>query len=201
MGWLGKRQGEKHNSLALVASGKHLQTDTYSTIAIIGGLLLISFTGYAWIDSAVAMVFGLYIIYTGYKITRISLAGIMDEADMNLLERMIRILDEHKKENWVDLHNLRVIKYGNVLHVDCHLTVPWYLNIHQGHADIDDLAKLIRYNFGQSLELFVHSDGCLYFQCHICQKKDCPVRQHDFVKRVEWNMDTALQNEKHGKSQ
>ena len=201
MGWLGKRQGEKHNSLALVASGKHLQTDTYSTIAIIGGLLLISFTGYAWIDSAVAMVFGLYIIYTGYKITRISLAGIMDEADMNLLERMIRILDEHKKENWVDLHNLRVIKYGNVLHVDCHLTVPWYLNIHQAHAEIDELAKLIRDNFGQSLELFVHSDGCLYFQCHICQKKDCPVRQHDFVKRVEWNMDTALQNEKHGKSQ
>jgi cation diffusion facilitator family transporter len=198
LGWFARNQGERHNSLALIASGKHLQTDTYSTIAIIAGLLLLTYTGYTWIDSAVAMTFGFYIIYTGYKITRLSLAGIMDEADMSLLEKMVKILGEHKKENWVDLHNLRVIKYGNVLHVDCHLTVPWYLNIHQAHAEIDELAKLIRDNFGQSLELFVHSDGCLYFQCHICEKKDCPVRQHDFRKRVEWNIDSALQNEKHG---
>jgi hypothetical protein len=90
-----------------------------------------------------------------------------------------------------------VIKYGNVLHVDCHLTVPWYLNIHQAHNEIDELAKLIRGRFGESLELFVHSDGCLYFQCHICNKQDCPVRQHDFQQRVDWTLKNALQNEKH----
>lgn len=198
LGWIAKNQGERNGSLALIASGKHLQTDTYSTVAIIGGLFLISLTGLLWIDSAVAMIFGIYIIITGYRITRISLAGIMDEADMKLLEKMVRILGEQKKENWVDLHNLRVIKYGDVLHVDCHLTVPWYLNIHQAHEEVDELAKIIRSNFGESMELFVHTDGCLYFQCHICEKKECPVRQHDFIKRVEWTMDNALQNEKHG---
>ncbi|MGZ5287541.1 MAG: cation diffusion facilitator family transporter [Flavisolibacter sp.] len=197
LGLIAKRQGEKNGSLALVASGRHLQTDTYSTIAIIAGLMMITYTGYVWIDSAVAMTFGFYIIYTGYRITRISLAGIMDEADMQLLERMVRVLGENKKENWIDLHNLRVIKYGNVLHVDCHLTVPWYLNINQAHEEIDELAKLIRSNFGQTLELFVHSDGCHYFQCPICIKKDCPVRQHDFQTRIEWTMDNALQNERH----
>ena len=71
------------------------------------------------------------------------------------------------------------------------------MNIHQAHAEIDSLAKLIRSNFGETLELFVHSDGCLYFQCHICNKQDCPVRQHSFKKRVEWTLDNALQNEKH----
>ena len=123
----------------------------------------------------------------------------MDEADLILLEKMVSILGVNKRENWVDLHNLRVIKYGNVLHVDCHLTVPWYLNVHQAHGEIDELAKLIRGNFGESLELFVHSDGCLYFQCHICNKTDCPVRQHEFRERIEWTLDNSLQNEKHGR--
>jgi cation diffusion facilitator family transporter len=197
LGAISLRQGKKTNSLALLASGKHLQTDTYSTAGIIIGLVLITLTGKLWIDGVVAIGFGIFIIYTGYKITRVSLAGIMDEADMILLEKMVTVLGNNKKENWIDLHNLRVIKYGNVLHVDCHLTVPWYLNVHQAHAEIDELAKQIRSNFGESLELFVHSDGCLYFQCHICNKTDCPVRQHEFKKRVEWTLDTALQNEKH----
>jgi len=198
LGALSLRQGKKNNSLALIASGKHLQTDTYSTIAIIFGLLLISYTKYLWIDGVVAICFGVFIMYTGYKIVRTSLAGIMDEADLILLEKMVSILGMNKRENWVDLHNLRVIKYGNVLHVDCHLTVPWYFNIHQAHSEIDELAKLIRGNFGESLELFVHSDGCLYFQCHICNKTDCPVRQHTFKERIEWTLDNALQNKKHG---
>lgn len=198
LGFISLQQGKRNNSLALIASGKHLQTDTYSTVAIIAGLLLITVTGYAWIDSAVAIAFGLYIIYTGYKILRVSLAGIMDEADMELLEKLVHVLEKNRHDNWVDLHNLRVIKYGNVLHVDCHLTVPWYLNVHQAHKEIDELGKLIRNNFGETLELFVHSDGCLYFQCHICKKKDCPVRQHAFEAVIDWNLDNALQNEKHG---
>ena len=197
LGYVAQRRGKKTGSLALTASGRHLQTDTYSTLAIMAGLVLIAITGLVWIDSAVAAGFGLFIIYTGYRIVRTSLAGIMDEADMDLLNKMVHILEQNKQENWIDLHNLRVIKYGNVLHVDCHMTVPWYLNIHQAHAEIDILAKLIRTNFGESLELFVHNDGCLYFQCHICVKNDCPVRQHTFKERLEWTLDNALQNEKH----
>ena len=198
LGWVAFKQGKKSGSLALMASGRHLQTDSYSTAGIIIGLLLIIWTGYIWIDSAVAAAFGFFIIYTGYKILRSSLAGIMDEADMKLLGKMVLVLNRERKDNWIDLHNLRVIKYGNVLHVDCHLTVPWYLNVHQAHEEIDHLGKLIRRDFGETLELFVHSDGCLYFQCHICTKKDCPVRQHDFKKENIWTVDNILQNKKHG---
>jgi len=198
IGFITFRQGLSTGSLALVASGRHLQTDSYSTFGIILGLVLITLTGYAWIDPVVAIGFGAFIIFAGYKIVRKSLAGIMDEADMFLLARMVEVLNSHRQDNWVDLHNLRVIKYGNVLHVDCHLTVPWYLNIHQAHAEIDVLAKQIRKDFGQSLELFVHSDGCRYFQCHICDKKACPVRQHPFKKEIVWTVDNILQNKQHG---
>ena len=197
VGYYCLRIGKRNNSEALIASGKHLQSDTLSTLGIIIGLLLLYFTGYKWIDSTVAIVFGIFIIYTGYSILRRSIAGIMDEADVKLLTRMIQLLNANRQENWVDLHNLRVIKYGSVLHVDCHLTLPWFLNLHEAHKEIDTLADLIRKEFGESFEIFVHSDGCLPFQCFICNKSDCNVRQHNFEKLIPWTLENVSQNKKH----
>ncbi len=197
VGYYCLRIGRKNNSDALVASGKHLQTDTISTVGIIIGLLLLLITKLAWIDSAVAMIFGAIIGFTGYKIVRKSIAGIMDEADEVILNRMVQLLNGNRRENWIDLHNLRVIRYGTVLHVDCHLTVPWYLNVHQAHAEIDALAELIRKEFGESLELFVHSDGCLPFSCRICGKEICSERKNNFVKSIEWTLENISSNKKH----
>ena len=191
------RTGKKNNSLALEASGKHLQSDTWSTAGIIAGLILLTFTGYKWIDSVVAIGFGFFIVYTGYQIIRHSIAGIMDEADGKLLAKMVQVLNASRRENWVDLHNLRVIKYGSVLHVDCHLTVPWYQNVHEAHREIDALSELIRREFGESLELFVHSDGCLPFSCQICNKQDCTARMHNFEKTITWTLENIRQNQKH----
>jgi cation diffusion facilitator family transporter len=197
LGYYCIRVGKRNDSLALTASGRHLQSDTISTLGIIAGLLFLYFTGYAWIDSVVAMVFALFIIYTGYKILRRSIAGIMDEADEKLLSSMVEWINSHRRDNWIDLHNLRVIKYGSVIHLDCHLTVPWYLNVHEAHKEIDILGQLIRDRFGESMEMFVHSDGCLPFQCHICNKPDCPVRQQSFDKRIEWTLENVQQDQKH----
>ena len=198
MGYISVYRGRKNNSLALIASGRHLQSDTYSTLGIIAGLILIYFTKFLWLDSAIALFFAVIIIVTGYRIIRSSIAGIMDEADLVLLKKMVELLDKNRQENWVDLHNLRVIKYGGQLHVDCHLTVPWYLNVHEAHGEIDKLAALIKNEFGNSIELFVHSDGCLYFQCNICSKHDCHVRQKPFEKSVQWSTKNLLRDAKHG---
>ncbi len=191
------KTGKKNNSLALISSGKHLQTDTWSTLGIVAGLILILVTKFVWIDSAVAILFSLFIIFTGYKILRSSVAGIMDEADTELLKKMVQMLNENRRVNWIDLHNLRVIKYGSTIHIDCHLTVPWYLNVHQAHDEIDALSNLVKQEFGESVELFVHSDGCLEFSCRICSKFECTVRQHDFEKKIEWTMENISSNHKH----
>ena len=119
--------GKRNHSLQLIAGGKHLVTDTYSTSAILAGLLIIYFTGYVLIDSVIACIVAVLIIYTGYKIVRVSIAGIMDEADEKLLKDIVLLLNKNRKENWIDLHNMRIIKYGSTLHCDCHLTVPWII--------------------------------------------------------------------------
>ena len=107
------------------------------------------------------------------------------------------MLNANRKANWVDLHNLRIIKYGATIHLDCHLTVPWYLNVHEAHKEIDSLSALVKNEYGESVELFVHSDGCLDFSCNICIKPDCTVRQHSFKKKIEWNMENISSNNKH----
>jgi cation diffusion facilitator family transporter len=191
------KTGKKNNSLALIAGGRHLQTDTWSTLGIIAGLVLIRLTRLQWIDSALAIGLAGFIIYTGYRIVRSSVAGIMDEADKTLLQKMVELLNANRQPNWIDLHNLRIIKYGNVLHMDCHLTVPWYLNVKEAHAEIDRLSALIKKAFGESVELFVHADACLNFSCSICQKMECAVRQHPFGKRIEWTIDNISRNTRH----
>lgn len=189
--------GKKNTSLALQASGKHLQIDTYSTLAIIAGLVIMLFTKLYWLDKVIALAMSGLIIYNGYKIIRSSLAGIMDEADTKLLKQFINGLNENRRENWIDLHNLRVIKYGSLLHIDCHLTVPWYLNIHEAHLEIDELTNLIKKQFGDYIELFVHTDGCLPFSCTICTKTDCTVRQQPMKARLEWTLENIISNQKH----
>jgi cation diffusion facilitator family transporter len=191
------KTGRRNNSLALISSGKHLQTDTWSTLGIVTGLILILMTDLFWLDSAVAILFSIFIIYTGYKILRTSVAGIMDEADTKLLNKMVAMLNASRRENWVDLHNLRIIKYGSRIHLDCHLTVPWYLNVHEAHKEIDALSNLVKNEYGEAVELFVHSDGCLDFSCKICSKSDCHVRKHPFEKKLEWTLENISSNVKH----
>ena len=191
------RKGRQNNSMALQAGGRHLQSDTYSTIGIIVGLVLIRYTGLVWLDGVVSMIFAGIILYTGYHILRRSVAGIMDEADVQLLQEMISYANAHRRQNWIDLHNLRVIKYGGLLHVDCHLTVPWYLNVVEAHQEIDTFTALMRSRFGESMEFFVHTDPCLDFSCRICQKESCTVRKHAFETRVEWNLSNVSANKKH----
>jgi cation diffusion facilitator family transporter len=191
------RVGRRYHSPALVSGGKHLITDTFSTIGILMGLVALYFTQQWWIDSAVAIIFAAYILFTGYKIVRTSIAGIMDEADEELIGQLVATLNINRKPNWIDLHNLRMIKYGSTLHVDCHLTVPWYLNVHEAHQEIDALSKLVQQQFGEYIELFVHSDGCLDFSCAVCTKTDCHVRKHTFQQKVNWSIDNIRSNEKH----
>lgn len=197
-GYICLQIGRRNHSIALESSGKHLQLDTYSTLAIILGLVVILYTKWIWLDTVIALGVSGLILYNGYRIIRKSLAGIMDEADDDLLKQFVTILNANRKQNWIDLHNLRVIKYGSTLHVDCHLTVPWYLNIHQAHAEIDELSAMIEEKFGKAFELFVHTDGCMPFSCSICDKMNCTVRQHPFTQKIPFTLENISSNLKHG---
>jgi len=196
-GYWAYQTGKRNDSLALQASGKHLQTDTYTTIGIIGGLVLIRFTNILWLDGAVAILFALLIIKMGIKILRAAVAGIMDESDEDLLEELVAFLQENRDPKWIDLHNLRIIKYGRILHVDCHMTLPWYLTVKEAHDELDKMEELIAQKFGNRIEIFIHTDYCMEFSCKICRVKNCTVRKHPMEEQVNWTVENVASDGKH----
>jgi cation diffusion facilitator family transporter len=198
LGWYSIRQGRRNHSPALISGGKHLQSDTWTTIGIMIGLLLIQLTGLEWIDSLVALLLSLLLIRTGYGIIRKAITGIMDEADEEVLEALVLTLNEHRLPNWIDLHNLRIIRYGSVYHVDAHLTVPWYFNVHQAHEVVEQLNAKVRAHFGTSVEMFVHTDGCLPDSCTVCGISGCAERKKPQSGMVIWDIHNITANRKHG---
>jgi cation diffusion facilitator family transporter len=189
--------GKKNNSLAIISTGKLFQIDFFTTASVAIGIVLLLLTGNDKIDAIIALALGVYVIYDGFKIVRQSLAGIMDEADMVLLEEVIAEINLSRNEKWIDLHNLRVIKYGALMHIDCHLTVPWYYNVNEAHEAVDQFTQLIKNRFGASVEFYIHTDGCMSFSCPICTIQNCEKRNAPFEKRLEWNLENVLKDIKH----
>lgn len=197
LGFIAIQKGKKSNSIALQATGKHLITDTYSTIGIVLGLILIYFSKIVWIDSAVALIFSLIILYTAFTIIRDSVSGIMDEADEKLIIELVDLFNKERNRNWIDLHNLRIIKYGSKLHVDLHLTLPYYFTVSQAHDEMEKLSEIGNKHFGDRVEFFIHTDPCMDFSCKICSISDCPVRKNKFEKQIVWDLKNISQNSKH----
>lgn len=198
MGWMLVRQGEIGSSLALTASGKHLQSDAYSTVGLVLGLLLMQYTQVFWIDYIITIILGGIIAATGFQILRKALAGIMDEYDEGLLQSLIGFLQENRKTNWIDIHNLRIIQFGEAIHIDCHLTLPWYFDLREVHQEVSEFEDLVKNDTSRSTELFVHADPCEPpLSCEICCKQDCQMRQAIFREEITWTLDNVLINQRH----
>lgn len=190
MGMISIRIGKQHNSMALIAGGKHLQSDTYSTVGLVAGLVLLYITEIWWIDSALALVFGSIIIFTGISILRKTVENLMDKADFKLLDDMLGTINDHRHEDWIDIHNTKMIRYGSYFYIDCDLTMPWYYNIRQGHDTCDSLKSIILQHYSDRVIVSVHSDSCDERHCPGCAMKECP---HRTTKQIYMNPITLIQ--------
>ena len=197
MGTYLKKRGERENSLALEASGRHLRVDGWSTVGLLVGLGVYFFYPFQWVDSLLAILFGLFIAYNGYAILRKSLAGIMDEADLKLIERLVKRLSNQRRNEWIDIHNFRVVKYGPQLHIDAHLTVPFYFTVEQMHDEVEAVNELVDDYCGSQVEMFIHVDPCIPQACQFCLVKNCTKRKSEFQERVDWNIELVTKNQKH----
>lgn len=197
LGYISIRKGQAENSLVLISSGKHLQSDTITTLGVVASLVIVYFTKIYWLDSVVALVFGVYIIFVGYKIVRKSLSGIMDEQDPELLNQIIRVLEENRKTEWIDVHNMKIQQFGASLHIDAHITLPWYYSLRDAHNEMEKMIVLLARNIKRNIEFNFHMDDCKTISCTVCLIKDCPVREKDFVKRVKWTPENVTSVDKH----
>jgi len=197
VGYYIMKRGKSLKSITLVADGKHLQVDAYSTFGLIIGLVLMQISKQAWIDVAISVVLGSYILYSGYRLLRSSIGGLMDESDIDLVNEVVSVLDQNRTENWIDVHNLRVQRYGTELHIDCHLTLPNYYDLNRVHDEISSFDRLVTKKLSTQIEFFVHADPCLPNCCCYCKVKNCPIRSEEQHLDIAWTAANVTKNMKH----
>lgn len=115
--WLGKRQG----SLILEANGKHVLTDFYTSLGVVGGLCLTLWTGWLPFDPILAILVALNILWSGGKLMRQAFGGLMDERDTELDARVRGVLEQGMPGEVVEYHGLRHRQSGNSIFIDVHL--------------------------------------------------------------------------------
>ncbi len=190
------KQGKLLNSITLEADGKHLKTDAYTSAGLVLGLIVIKFTSYYFLDSIISLILGFLILYNGYHLIRKSISGLMDETDTTLIKTIVNILEKERKSDWIDIHNLRTQQYGHDLHIDCHITIPYYYDLVRAHDELKAIEKIIKLNVDNDVELFIHVDPCLPNCCNYCTM-ECHVRKHPQERTITWNVDNVMNNAKH----
>ncbi|QIG90089.1 cation transporter [Chryseobacterium sp. POL2] len=200
MGYISLQKGLKEKSLVLQSSGKHLMSDTITTGGVVISLIIVYITKLFWLDAVVAILFGSYIIVVGYKIVRKSLSGIMDEQDLDLVEKIAKILENNREIDWIDIHNMKIQQFGANLHIDAHITLPYYYSLREAHQEMEKVIILLAKNSNRQVEFNFHMDDCKPKSCEICQIQNCPVREFPFLKRIEWTSQAITQADKHDRN-
>ncbi|UOQ98317.1 cation diffusion facilitator family transporter [Hymenobacter sp. 5317J-9] len=191
------RAGKRLKSVALVGDGQHLYIDALTSIVSSGALVLVAATGIVRFDSGAALLLGGFILVNGWRMLRRSVSGLMDETDTAIVAEVIAELQAQRRAPWIDVHNLRVQRYGANLHIDCHMQMPYYFTLEEVHSQLFDIEELIKARFAVDVEMFVHADPCTFAACSLCLMAECPVRVHPFRHEVPWTIQNAIKNERH----
>lgn len=188
IGWYSIKIGKKQNSIALISGGKHLHSDTYSSIGLVVGLVLLYFTKLAWLDSVIAILFGTIIIITGFKILKETTSNLMDKANFKLIEQFCNVINKNKSHEWIDIHNFKLVRYGNVFHINCDLVLPWSMILSDAHKEGEKLKQLLVSNFKEEIVFHLHTDECFKNYCKNCKRPDCTERKSDFENQLNFDL-------------
>lgn len=180
------RIGKKTRSIPVVADGKHIMTDVYSSAGVLLGLGLVYYSGWLWLDGAVACFVGVNIVVAGAKLVRQAFVGLMDASDPDLLDEICQLLARHRKDVWIDVHKLRAWRSGKQVHVDFHLILPRDLPLEEGHRHVKELEKIFSDHFEGFAEVLIHLDPCTDPECPVCWFDPCDLRQAGTKQQQIW---------------
>jgi len=127
-------QGKRHRSLILVANGKHVLTDVWTSFGVVVGLVLVLVTGWLPFDPIFAIFVASNILWTGGKLIRQSVGGLMDEADPQLDRLIGATLDRETAARGLAYHELRYRNSGTSVWLEVHLLFPAGVPLEAAHA-------------------------------------------------------------------
>ncbi|MCX5513837.1 cation-efflux pump [Kaistia algarum] len=138
------RFGRRRRSPAFIAEAWHLTSDVISSLGVLVGLLLVVATGWAALDSLVAVLVAGNILWSGWKVIRESVSGLMDAAVSSDVEREIRAIIATEAEGALEVHDLRSRHAGRATFVEFHLVVPGSLSVVAAHEICDRIEAALQ---------------------------------------------------------
>jgi cation diffusion facilitator family transporter len=143
--------GRRRISPALVADGKHLMTDVFTSIGVLAGLVLSVATDLPWLDPLLAALVALNILWAGWTLVRESVGGLMDEAvPSETLDKIREIISSHA-DGALEAHDVRTRHAGRQSFVDFHLVVPGTMTVSEAHAICDRIERAIQAEVSDAL--------------------------------------------------
>jgi cation diffusion facilitator family transporter len=142
--WVLISQGRKRRSPALVADGKHLLSDVVSSVGVTFGVLIAIETGWAVLDPGMAALVALNILWSGWKVIRESMSGLMDESLSTETLATVRDIISREAVGAVEAHDLRTRHAGQAIFIEFHLVVPGDLSVREAHDMCDRVEAAIK---------------------------------------------------------
>ena len=138
------RAGSEHHSPALAADGRHLFTDVWTSVGVIGGLILATVTGWHWLDPLLAIAVGCYVLYIGGRLVYEAVHGLLDRALPTAQRDAVKkVLEDYSSKN-VQFHALRTRSSGARQFVAFHVLVPDEWSVRKGHDLLEKIESDLR---------------------------------------------------------
>ena len=149
------RAGREHRSAALSADAHHLLTDVWTSVGVIVGVTLVALTGWLWLDPVIGLIVAAQIIYTGFKLVRGAVNGLLDVAiPADEIRQVVAILEPYQAQG-VSYHALRTRQAGAQRFVSFHIQVPGSWSVQQGHELLEEMERKIRHEL-EPVTVFTH---------------------------------------------
>ena len=177
LGWYLLHKGRKTRSKALEADGHHILSDFWTTVGIATGLVVVKLTGIAWMDPVMAMVVGLLLARTGFRLVAESSRALLDSEDPEVVDKVLTAMNQVRTWDVIAVHELRTFRSGRYTHVDVHLVVPEFYSIRQAHDLCEGFGVRALREAGVEGEVHTHVDPCGRLYCDRCPAESCSIRR------------------------
>lgn len=186
LGWYLIQQGRKSSSIVLIADGKHILSDAYTSAGVVIGLLIVYFTGLKALDALLAMAMALHLLWVGCKLVYEAFGGLMDASSPAILDRISAALNALREPSTIDIHYLRCRRSGDVHHIDFHMILPRFWDMERAHLKVHATEKRLLDELGEKGEAIIHPEPCNPHLCAYCRVAPCPVRSTEFRAESPW---------------
>ena len=157
------KTAKKTNSIALEGDAWHLRTDIYTSVGVMGGLIVVYITEISIFDPLIAIVVALIIIKTSIGLIKRSYEDLTDYSLSEGERKSIEEIVLQFKGQILNMHNLKTRRAGPEMFIEFHIVVDGNMSVHNAHALIDSIEDALMNRFQRAV-VTVHLEAC---------EKDC----------------------------